>query len=719
MPDGGFTAPGPLLRFGGWSRLRLVRQAEASECGLACLAMIAGAYGLDTDINTLRRRFPLSLKGATLEDIAATAAALDLATRAVRCDPEDFAELRLPCVLHWEFRHFVVLSRVERRHAVILDPAVGERRIEWKDVSRGFTGVAVEFSPSAAFRPRRERESVGLFSLIRLSPSVLKALAQGFVLSVLLELFVLLSPFFMQLTVDEAIGKGDRDLLVGLAAAFALLFAFNVAATALRGFVFQFLANTLSFEVEARLFHHLIRLPLSYFQKRQIGDLLQRFQSLQPVKQMIVSGGIATVLDGAMAVFTLILMFAYSAQLATIVLGAFLFYALLRVATRRVARRFSADQAVAQGKEQTRFLETLRAMQTIKVSGGEAVREGLWQNLYAERLNAGIRLGNVQIWFSAIAGTVSSATDIAVVYLAASRAIDGLMTVGMLTAFMAYKGQFLGRMTSLLDQVIQFWLLDVQLARVSDIALAEREPHLAGQASADYQVQGHIELREVSFRYAPRERDVVRKLDLEIRPGECVVIFGASGSGKSTLLKLLCGLYEPSEGEVLFDGLAVSAIGLESLRRQMGVVMQEDRLLAGSIAENIALFDPHIDMERVRACAEAAGVHAEIMRFPMHYHSLAGDMGTSLSSGQKQRVLIARALYRRPRILVMDEGTAHLDPERESAVRAMLRALTCTRVIVAHSEAMGGIADRVLVMREGRLEEMRSGRADAEKAAAA
>lgn len=696
----------PLLRFGGGQRLQLVRQTEAAECGLACLAMVAAWHGLDTDLTTLRRRFPISIKGATLEDLVSIAGSLDLTTRALRCEPEDFKHLRLPCILHWEFKHFVVLQRVARDVAVLHDPAVGERRVTAKELSRSFTGVALELSPGTAFRKRRERTSVDIFNLIRFTPDVLKALAQGFLLSVLLELFVVLSPFYMQLVVDEAILKADRDLLVGLAVAFGLMHCFNVAASTFRSFVFQYLGNTLSFGMEARLFHHMIRLPLSYFQKRHVGDLLQRFHALEPVKQMIVGGGISTVLDGSLAVFTLILMFRYSAMLSSIVVGAFLFYAVLRVATRQIARRFLADAVVADAKEQTRFLETLRAIQTIKVSSGEANREGVWQNLYAAKLNTAIRTSRVQILFQSGAGFINRMTDVAVLYIAASSAIDGVLTVGMITAFMAYKSQFLDRMTSLLDQVIQFWLLDVQLARVSDIALADRERHLQSQSNHGYEVQGHIELRDVSFRYSPRERDIVKDVSLEIMPGEFVCILGPSGGGKSTLLKMVVGLFEPTKGEVLFDGLAIEAIGLNVLRPQLGVVMQEDRLLAGTIAENIALFDDRIDMDRVRACAKAAAIDDEIMRFPMQFNSLVGDMGTSLSSGQKQRVLIARALYRKPRILVMDEGTAHLDPSRDQQIRAMLCEVTITRVVVAHSPTMAAAADRAFMLRDGRLTEL-------------
>ena len=695
----------PMLQFGGWRRLRMVRQTEASECGLACLAMVAGWHGYDADLNTLRRRFPISLKGATLEELVGIAGALDLTTRALRCELEDLSQLRLPAILHWEFKHFVVLRRVVRGVAVLHDPAVGERRMKLSELGRGFTGIALEVAPGAGFKRKRERKPVDVFNLLHLTPDTWKALVQGFLLSLLLELFVLLSPFYMQLTIDEAIQKADRDLLLGLAAAFGFMHLFSAAASAFRSFVFQYLGNTLSFGMEARLFHHLVRLPLDYFQKRHVGDLLQRFHALEPVKQMIVGGGISSVLDGTLAVFTGILMFRYDAGLAWIVAAAFLLYAVIRLATRSIARRFSADAIIAEAKEQTRFLETLRAIQTVKVAGGEASREASWQNLYADKLNSAIRVNNVNITFQSLSMLLSRATDVLVLYLAASKAVDGLMTVGMIAAFMTYKDQFLTRMMGLLDQAIQFWLLDVQLARVSDIALAERERNLLSQSNHAYELQGDLELRGVSFRYAPRERDVVRDANLTIRPGEFVCILGPSGGGKSTLLKLITGLLEPGEGEVLFDGLSVDALGLDVLRRQMGVVMQEDRLLAGTVAENIALFAERIDMGQVRDCARMAAVDDEVMRFPMQYNSLVGDMGTSLSSGQKQRVLIARALYRRPRILVLDEGTAHLDPARAGQVHGMLRDLDCTRIVVAHSAAMAAAADRVLVLEGGLLRE--------------
>jgi ATP-binding cassette subfamily B protein RaxB len=295
--------PHPLLNISGRRRLTVVHQAEAAECGLACLAMIAGWHGYDTDLIALRRRFPLSLKGVTLRDLIAIAAQIGLGGRALRCEPEDLAKLRAPCILHWEMKHFVVLRKVKGNRVWLHDPALGARCLTLKELSPLFTGVALELTPTPDFQKKRERRPVKLSSLWTWEPETRSALLQGLGLSLLLELFAVVGPFFMQLVIDEAILKEDQHLLVGLAVGFGLLSVFSAAVGAFRGLVLQFLASVLSFDMEARLFHHLMRLPLDFFQKRSLGDLLQRFHALEPIKAFIVNGGIAAFLDGALALF--------------------------------------------------------------------------------------------------------------------------------------------------------------------------------------------------------------------------------------------------------------------------------------------------------------------------------------------------------------------------------------------------------------------------------
>jgi ATP-binding cassette subfamily B protein RaxB len=277
------------------------------------------------------------------------------------------------------------------------------------------------------------------------------------------------------------------------------------------------------------------------------------------------------------------------------------------------------------------------------------------------------------------------------------------LTIGMLYAFMAYKDQFLSKATNLIETGIQYRMLDLHLDRLSDIALAEREQDRHGESLIAREVKGAVELKGVSFRYADTEPEVLSGVNLKVEAGEFVAVTGPSGGGKTTLLKIMLGLFKPLEGTVLIDGTPIAHVGTRAFRQQVGVVMQDDQLLSGSIAENICFFDASLDLDWMRACADVGGIDAEIMAMPMNYNTLIGDMGTTLSGGQRQRVLLARALYRRPRILFMDEGTSSLDLDKEREVNRALAELKITRIVIAHRPETIRAADRIVVLREGRV----------------
>ena len=709
---------GTILNLTGFRRMDLLRQAEAAECGLACVGMVASYFGYRTDLSTLRREHSISLKGATLKDIIDIAGKIGLGSRAVRCELEELKDLRTPAILHWDMNHFVVLQSASKDGITILDPAKGKRSFKLDDISTHFTGVALELSPTPQFQRRKARQPVKLSSLVKLDGLAWKALGQGLVLSLILQVFVLLSPYFMQVVIDEAVLKGDLSLLGAVAAGFALLKVFEVATTILRGLVFQFLSNIVSFDMRASLFHHMLRLPLTYFHRRHVGDIQQRFQSLEPIRDLVVNGAVMALIDGVLAISIGALLFAYNAQLGMIACAAIVLYAVLRFAFLEVSKRLSGDLIVAEAKENTKFLESLRAMQTVKIAGAENTRGNLWRNLAADTINATIRIGNVNIGYDAISQAILGLSTIIIVYVAAQSVIAGGMTIGMITAFLAYKGQLEQRLMALLEQWIAFKLLDVHLERVADIALHKREPGIDAP-SLDRTLKGGIDLQNVSFRYAPHEATILNGVNLSIKPGEFVALTGPSGAGKSTLLRILIGLYQPSNGAVLYDQLPLSTWGPASIRAQIGVVMQDDTLLAGSIAENIALFDEKIDMERVHWAAQTACIADDIERMPMSYRSLVGDMGTTLSGGQQQRIMLARALYRQPKVLVMDEGTAHLDVESERRINAALRQLNITRIAAAHRQETIAAADRILVMQGGRVGEVRQQTPESKAKAAA
>jgi len=685
-----------LLAPGGRGRLPLVRQTEAAECGLACLAMVAAFHGRRIDLNTLRRRHPVSLQGVTLRGLIQVAGQLGLACRPLRIEPQHLRQIRLPAILHWDMTHFVVLRAAGGRGLVVHDPAAGERRIPLAEASKHLTGVALELSPTDRFERRDERARLPFAAFWGHTRGLAHPLAQVLALSVVLQVLVLAAPFYVQLAVDEVIARGDADLLVVLALGFGLLAVATAAVTALRSQLILVVQNLLHFQIGARLFHHLLRLPLSWFEKRHVGDVLSRFGSIEPVRNLIAEGMIAAAVDGAMALATLGMILAYSPLLAGVGLAALALYTALRLALFPALRARSEEAIQTRARQNSSFIETVRAVQGLKLFNREGEREGQWLNRYAEEVSANVRLGRARIAFAALNDLVFGLENVVTVYVAARLALEGSLTVGMVFAVLGYKQSFLGKAVQLVEKGIDLRLLGLHLERLADIAANEPEPGHDRPLAYGRRLQGGIELREVSFRYAETERFVLERVSLAIEPGRYVAITGPSGGGKTTLVKIMLGLLEPTSGEVLVDGVPLPVIGPRAYREQVAAVMQEDHLLSGSIADNICFFDAGFDQDWMVECGRLAGVHDEIMAMPMAYNSLIGDMGSSLSGGQKQRVLLARALYRRPRILFLDEGTAHLDLERERRINEALRRLDITRVSVAHRAEMMSGADVVL-----------------------
>ncbi len=700
------TAWSRLINLSGRPRLPALRQTEVAECGLTCLAMVLCYHGREIDLNTLRRQFPISMKGVTLKELMEIASRLGLAGRALRLEPGHLGQLRLPAVLHWDLNHFVVLKSVSQRAVSIHDPARGSRRITTAELSSHMTGVALELTPTPRFERKREVEQVGLASLVGRVPGFARAIGQALALSAILQLFVLASPFYMQIAVDDAVVKGDRGLLSGLAIGFGLLTLINVGAGALRSVVSLNLGNVVGFQMVTALFHHLVQLPLPFFERRHIGDLISRFGATQPIKDLITDGLVTALVDGVMAIATLALMLVYNEALACVVIMAIVLYLALRLSLLGSLRRRTEEQIHERARQDSTFIETARAVQSIKLFGREAERESLWQNRYAGFVNAGLRLGRLRIGFKSANDLIFGLENVVTIFLGARLALEGTMTIGMLFAFVAYKQQFLDKASRLLEKVIDLRMLDLYLERLSDIALAERERGYDQPIQFMHPLEGEVELRGVSYRYADSEPYVFENVDLRVRPGEFVAITGSSGGGKTTLLKVLLGLFDPSSGEVLIDGYPIHALGLQTVRAQVGVVMQDDQLLSGSVLENITFFDPLTDHAWARRCAEMAGIHDDIMRMPMGYNTLIGEMGTGMSGGQRQRLLLARALHRKPRILLLDEGTSHLDPAREAEVNAAIEELAITRIIIAHRPQTIAAAKRVFLLQDGSLSEI-------------
>jgi ATP-binding cassette subfamily B protein RaxB len=679
----------------------VILQTEAAECGLACLAMVAGAHGLQTDLAALRQRFSLSLKGLTLEDLVGMAGALGLQPRALRAELEQLPQLQRPSVLHWDLNHFVVLVALRRGRAVIHDPASGAREMALEEVSRHFTGIALELSPTADFRPRDERRRVTLTQLVGPVRGLARSLGQVLVLALALEFFVLLSPFLLQWVVDDVIVTGDRDLLLTLGLAFLGLVLVQAGTAAARSWAVLVLSATLNQQWLANVFAHLLKLPLPWFEKRHAGDIWSRFSAVQQIQRTLTTSFVEALLDGLLVLLTLVLMAVYSVPLALVASAAVLLYAVLRWLGWRPLRSASEEVLVHEANQASHFLESLRGMQAIKLFNAQADRQSRFASLVVAATNADVAARRLLLGVATGQRLLFGIERVLVVWLGARLVLDQQLSLGMLLAFIAYKEQFTQRCSALIDRGVELRMLRLQGERLADIVLSAPEDGSGSAVPAA--ASPSIELRDVSFRYADGEPEVLAGISLRIEPGESVAISGPSGCGKSTLLKLMLGLYPPTSGEILIGGVPLQRLGLAAWRSRVGAVMQDEPLFAGSVADNISFFSARPDSERVQECARLAAVHEDIEAMTMGYQTLVGDLGLTLSGGQKQRVLLARALYRRPQVLLLDEATSALDLERERAVNQAVRRLALTRVIVAHRPETVASAGRVIVLQHGRV----------------
>jgi len=685
----------------GAGRVPLLLQTEAAECGLACLAMVASHHGLNTDLPTLRQRFQLSLKGATMVDLTRIAGQMQLNPRALRAEMEHLPQLQLPCVLHWDLNHFVVLTALRHGKVVIHDPARGVRELSLDEMSKHFTGVVLELTPTAEFRPRTERQSVTLRQLLGRVTGLKRSLLQIFALALALECFMLLSPFFMQWVVDSVLVGADRDLLVTLGLGFGLLVFIQVATGAIRSWAVLYLSATLNLQWLANVFAHLMRLPVSWFEKRHTGDVMSRFGAVQQIQQTLTTSFIEVVLDGLLVVLTFAMMWIYSGTLTAIALGSVAAYALLRWAFFRPLRDATEEAIIHDAKKASHFLESLRGVQSIKLFNRQEDRQMRFMNLVVDAMNANLATRKLDLMFGVLHKMLFGLERVAVIWVGALLVLDRNFSVGMLFAFFAYKEQFALRISGLIDKAVELKMLKLQGERLADIVLTPPESEVLVPPRHD--LSAKLELRGVGFRYSETEAAVLKGVNLIIEPGECVAIAGPSGCGKTTLLKLMLGIHEPQIGEVRVGGAPLAHLGLRTWREMIGTVMQDDQLFAGSIIDNISFFDAQPDLGWVEECAKVASVHDEVQAMPMGYHTLIGDMGTSISGGQKQRLLLARALYKRPKILLLDEATSALDVDRERLVNQAVRQLDLTRVIVAHRPETIASANRVIVLNDGRI----------------
>ncbi|MGV1767991.1 peptidase domain-containing ABC transporter [Rhizobium rhizogenes] len=685
-------------------RLPVIRQAESAECGLACLAMIANFWGFKVDLLTLRTRFNVSTRGWNLQTLIKNAEHLDLTSRALRIELQALRGLKLPAILHWEFKHFVVLSKVARNYVIIHDPRFGKRKVGMAEFSRCFTGAAVEFWPSRQFMPQDREEKHSWRDIVGRPKGLRGLFLRLFFFGFSLEVVGTLIPLVAQWGIDNVALASDIDLLVLICLVSSILLGIQMILTAVRSWIVSVATTEFILQWKIDVFSHMVRLPLDFFNKRRVGDITSRYDSIERIIGIVNDNFVEGILDGMFSISTLLIMFFYSEMLSFVAITGASIYVFVRIIRSRSIKELTQTNMSADAKENSNLIETIRGIKVIKLYSNFKIKEQTWISSAFDEAESNLNLEKTKILFRLLSNFISGVEYIVIFFWSLQLVMNHTMTIGMVIAFYAYRSKFYTSVSSLTDNILDLQIVRVHTERVADLVLTQAEPLIVSkEVERIGDIGAKLCLTNVCFRYDSQERNIVDNVTLSFDEGESVAIVGASGCGKTTLLNLLCGFIEPTSGNISVGGIPVLSLGLKHLRDLISAVMQDDVLFAGTIASNISAFDSQLSIDRIMDCGRIAHIHNEIIEMPMGYGTLVGDSGVTLSGGQRQRVCIARALYKNPRILILDEATSHLDLQKEREVNAAIRKLGVTRIVVAHRLETIQAAERIVLLDQGRI----------------
>ena len=685
-------------------RVPVIQQTNTADCGAACLAMVLAYHGKRVRIEELRERIGIGRDGSSIGAIAHAARQLGLRPRAVSLDLEDLTELPRGSIMHWEFDHVVVFERFDGTFLYIVDPARGRRRIPLDRANLSVTGVVLLLDPAEDF----ERGKSGAATATR---ALLGALGQDrrwvriVAISFAMQVFLFSLPVVMGVIADQVVPHADRHLLSILGVGLLGICVFNTLAAVIRAHLLLEFRTALDIRLSVSLLDQMASLPFSFFQKRRVGDLLVRLDSAAAVRDLLTASTLTTLVDGAMVLVAMLLLLTLAPVFGAVTVGLGLVQVLTLVVARRRLENLAGEELAMRTVTRAYEVEMMYGIETLKSMGREEAAVERWSHHFVDSTNVGIDRGRLSGVVNAIQGSLQLSAPLITIAVGAVLVLDHGLSFGAMLGMQSLALAFLsplGRVATAAEQLLR---MPSHLERMDDVfgSAPEQDPDAA--LPVRHSLSGRISLERVTFRYNQMVAPTVKDVSAEIQPGQFVAIVGRTGSGKTTLARLLLGLYPPTSGRMLYDGLDLGSLDLRDLRSELGVVLQQPYVFADSIRRNIAIGDPDMPLSAVIDAAKTAALHEDIEAMPMGYDTIVSDGGGSLSGGQRQRLALARALATRPSIVVLDEATSALDARTEAKVQATIAGLGCTRIVIAHRLSTIVQADLILVMKDGEIVE--------------
>jgi ATP-binding cassette subfamily B protein RaxB len=677
-------------------KIKPILQSEMSECGLACLTMIANYYGHDCTLNGIRHHFNPSLHGSTMEELVEFSGELDFSSRIVFMEMEEVDCLQTPAILHWDFTHFVVIEKVTKKHIHVVDPASGRIVMTHREAADHITGYGIELSPLESINKKSLGEKLSIFDLWKNRKSTSIPIAKAVGITLLYQATFLMLPLFAKIMLDDVLPSNAYEKILPIACGFLLMVLFASLSQWIRDNLIVKLGSQISEQIGTSVFGHLLNLPMRYFQSRHIGDTASRFHSVNYIKDILSQGVVSFLVDGILLTVALLVMFSVSPTLSLIILASSLIYGCVRYLHQDSLNAANSESIVAKGYEYTSFFESIKGISTVKSFNRESQRLGLWRAKYANVIQQNALAARIENRMSAMSTLIYQSENIVFAATGVYLIMEGNISIGTFVLALSYKYLLSSKAQECIDHVVKLATMKVHLQKLEDIVFVdtEKDPTTLNEMK---EIEGEpiLTLKNIHFGYDER-KTIINDVSFDIHKGEKVSIIGSSGAGKSTIINLILGFMKPNEGEICYYGQDITSLSRHRYREQFSAVMQDDMVFSGSVLENITFFESRPDIDKAIDCLEAVNMLDTIKELPMVLDTECGENGSSFSGGQRQRLLIARALYREPQILILDEGTANLDEENEASILDYINRMKITVISVAHRQKAIETSDRVI-----------------------